>query len=117
MAIGAALGIAGGVYTRVRLDGASVLVRAGLVSAVLWVVGMGARMGFQLWSEHGGAGAIERFSVAHQITSDQAWVAALVLMAVTEVVTRMATIVARGQWALHTGRREQAPRPAFEMSA
>ncbi|MFD7027869.1 hypothetical protein ACFWAR_07540 [Streptomyces sp. NPDC059917] len=97
VAVGAALGIAGGVYTRIRsLDG-HVLIKAGAVSAVLWVVGMGARMGFQLWVQHGGAASVGRFSVTHQITSDKAWVAAFVLMALTEVVTRLATIYIRSR--------------------
>jgi hypothetical protein len=112
VAVGAVLGIAGGIYTRVRFDGQGTLVQAGVISAALWVIGMGARMGFQLWSQNGGAGSIERFSVAHQITSDQAWVAALVLMAMTEVVTRLATIIYRGQLV----RRAPAAVPAFELS-
>ncbi|MFG2969643.1 hypothetical protein ACGFZS_40860 [Streptomyces sp. NPDC048288] len=98
MSVGAALGVAGGVYTRLRVVGEHVLIKAGAVSAILWVLGMGARMGFQLWTEQGGgADDVARFSVAHQITSEQAWVAAFVLMALTEVVTRLATIFIRGR--------------------
>ncbi|GAQ57442.1 hypothetical protein [Streptomyces acidiscabies] len=95
--VGAVLGVAGGVYTRVRTAGEHILIKAGAVSAILWVLGMGARMGFQLWTEHGGADDVARFSLAHHITSDQAWVAAFVLMALTEVVTRLATIFVRGR--------------------
>lgn len=97
MAVGAALGIAGGVYTRIRVAGEHLLIKAGAVSAILWVLGMGARMGFQFWVSHGGADNVARFSIAHHITTDQAWVAALVLMALTEVVTRLATIFIRGR--------------------
>ncbi|MFF2524805.1 hypothetical protein [Streptomyces liangshanensis] len=98
VAVGAALGIAGGVYTRLRTVGEHLLIKAGAVSAILWVLGMGARMGFQLWTQYGGgADHVARFSVAHDITSDQAWVAAFVLMAVTEVVTRVATIFVRSR--------------------
>jgi hypothetical protein len=93
--VGAVLGITGGIYTRVRYDGRHALVKAGAVAAALWVLGMGARMAFQLWSEHGGADSIARFSVAHQITTEQAWVTAFVLMALTEVVTRIGTILMR----------------------
>jgi hypothetical protein len=117
VAAGATLGIAGGLSTRVRFDGQRVLVRAGLVAAVLWVVGMGARMGFQLFSQYGGAASIERFSIAHRITSDQAWVTAFVLMAVTEVVTRMATIVYRGYLVRHAGPSTPTSVPAYAMSA
>ncbi|QCX81499.1 hypothetical protein C9F11_39585 [Streptomyces sp. YIM 121038] len=98
MGVGAALGVAGGVYTRIRTLGGHVLIKAGAVSAILWVVGMGARMGFQMWVEHGGgADDVARFSLAHHITSQQAWVTAFVLMALTEVVTRVATIFIRSR--------------------
>ncbi|MFE6887874.1 hypothetical protein [Streptomyces sp. NPDC057694] len=104
MAVGAALGIAGGVYTRIRTAGGHLLIKAGAVSAILWVLGMGARMGFQVWVEHGGADHVARFSLAHHITTDQAWVAAFVLMALTEVVTRVATIYIRSRLVARDGR-------------
>ncbi|MET9355864.1 hypothetical protein ABZY14_23210 [Streptomyces sp. NPDC006617] len=95
---GAVLGVAGGVYTRIRALDGHLMIKAGAVSAILWVLGMGARMGFQVWVEHGGgADDVARFSIAHHITSDQAWVTAFVLMAVTEVVTRVATIYLRSR--------------------
>ncbi|MFE9372687.1 hypothetical protein ACFYM2_23360 [Streptomyces sp. NPDC006711] len=106
VAAGAALGVAGGVYTRIRVSGEHLLIKAGAVSAALWVLGMGARMGFQVWVDHGGASHVAQFSIAHQITTDQAWVAAFVLMALTEVVTRLATIFIRGR--LVAARRQPA---------
>ncbi|MFJ6699486.1 hypothetical protein ACIQM4_25915 [Streptomyces sp. NPDC091272] len=100
--LGAALGIAGGIYTRIRSVDGHLLIKAGAVSAALWVLGMGARMGFQLWTEHGGgADDVARFSLAHHITSEQAWVAAFVLMALTEVITRLATIFVRSRMTAH----------------
>ncbi|MFJ6504366.1 hypothetical protein [Streptomyces sp. NPDC091879] len=113
MAAGAALGVAGGVYTRIRSAGGHLLIKAGAVSAILWVVGMGARMGFQLWVDHGGGDDVARFSVTHHITSDQAWVAAFVLMALTEVVTRLATIFIRSRI---TPRAQPAPVTGREAS-
>ncbi|MER6081303.1 hypothetical protein [Streptomyces sp. NPDC001833] len=95
--VGAALGVAGGVYTRIRKVGSHLFIKAGAVSVTLWVLGMGARMGFQLWVDHGGANDVARFSLAHQITTGDAWVAAIVLMALTEVVTRLGTIFLRGR--------------------
>jgi signal transduction histidine kinase len=71
------------------------LARAGMVAAILWVVGIGSRMGFALYSSHGGAPAIARFSVAHDITSSAAWVAALVMVALAEVVARTLTLRVR----------------------
>ncbi|MFF3564899.1 hypothetical protein ACFYXS_33145 [Streptomyces sp. NPDC002574] len=112
--VGAALGIAGGVYTRIRAVGEHLLIKAGAVSAVLWVLGMGARMGFQMWVEHGGgADDVARFSAVHHITGSQAWVAAFVLMALTEVVTRLATIFVRGRMVSRT-RKPVPVAPAFD---
>lgn len=115
MGAGAVLGVAGGVYTRIRAAGGHLLIKAGAVSAILWVLGMGARMGFQLWVQHGGADDVARFSIAHQITSDQAWVAAFVLMALTEVVTRLATIFLRSRLVSHDpARATTRPAPALD---
>jgi len=92
-AVGAVLGVACGLTTHYRRDaGGAVLVRAGVAAAILWVVGIGSRIAFAQYSEHGGAAAIGRFSIAHDITSAQAWVAALVLMALAEVIARLVTI-------------------------
>ncbi|MER6460629.1 hypothetical protein ABT278_09175 [Streptomyces sp. NPDC001228] len=108
VAVGAALGVAGGIYTRIRKAGTHLFIKAGAVSATLWVLGMGARMGFQLWVDHGGADDVARFSVAHQITTQDAWVAAFVLMALTEVVTRLGTIFLRGRMATREQRQPEA---------
>lgn len=89
-AAGLALGALCALATRVRRgpDGIA-LARAGAVAAVLWVIGIGARMAFAIWSDHGGAPHIASFSVAHQITGSGAWVAALVIMALAEVLARL----------------------------
>ncbi|MER7930988.1 hypothetical protein AB0N99_22880 [Streptomyces sp. NPDC093272] len=108
VAVGAALGVAGGIYTRIRKSGTHLFIKAGAVSATLWVLGMGARMGFQLWVDHGGADDVARFSLAHQITTQDAWVAAFVLMALTEVVTRLGTIFLRGRMATREQRQPEA---------
>lgn len=94
-AIGAVLGIAGGLATRVRHDGTHALVRAGVLAAALWLIGMVGRLAFQFWASHGGGPTLARFSVAHDITSEQAWATALILMAFTEVATRIGIIVIR----------------------
>ncbi|WP_307544127.1 hypothetical protein [Streptomyces sp. V3I8] len=112
VAAGAALGVAGGVHTRIRSAGGHLFIKAGAVSAVLWVVGMGARMGFQVWTDHGGADDVARFSVTHDITTGQAWVAAFVLMALTEVVTRLATIFVRSRLVADEQQLPAGTRPA-----
>lgn len=82
--------------TRRGRDGVA-LARAGWLAAILWVVGIGARMVFAYSSDHGGGPAIARFSAARSITSGQAWVAALVIMALVEVTTRLVTMRLRGR--------------------
>ena len=95
--LGIALGSLSGVFTRVSTgpDGHP-YAKAGAAAAVLWVVGVGTRFAFQLYATHGGAGAISRFSAAHSITSGEAWVAALILMALGEALTRTAVVAYRG---------------------
>ncbi|HVB70251.1 MAG TPA: hypothetical protein VND83_01950 [Acidimicrobiales bacterium] len=91
-AIGAVLGVGAALVTTVRLDGSSAFAKAGLVASVLWVAGIGARMGFVLWVNHGGQPWVARFSLEHHITSGAAWGAAFVLMAMAEVVARTGVV-------------------------
>ncbi|MGC9960620.1 MAG: hypothetical protein ABSE47_01810 [Acidimicrobiales bacterium] len=111
-AVGALLGIGCAVWSRIeRDDSGSIVVKAGVVAAALWVAGVGSRLAFQMYATHGGGESIGRFSMAHQITTSQAWVTALILMAFGEVLFRTAGIWIR---ALRTGRgTSPAMRPAF----
>jgi hypothetical protein len=97
-AIGAVLGALCAFTTHLRRgpDGTAIS-RAGLIAAVLWVLGIGARMAFAYSSGHGAGPAITRFSAAHQITSSGAWVAALVIMALAEVVARLGILRLRAR--------------------
>lgn len=106
LALGAGCGLATAVYR--RSDGV-VMAKAGLVAAVLWVAGVGARLAFALYATHGGARAIGDFSVAHHITSGQAWVDCLVLMALVEVLSRSAVLATKF---LATGARPFGTGPA-----
>lgn len=93
---GLVLGTACGLATRVfrRTDGIPIA-KAGAIAALLWVVGVGARVAFALYATHGGGDAIGRFGIAHQITSPEAWATCLVLMAIAEVVSRTAVLAAK----------------------
>ena len=94
---GLALGSASALLTHLELDADGVAVaRATLGAAALWVVGIGGRMGFSLFMEHGGAPTVVRFSRAHQLTGP-GWVTALVLMAFVEVVSRTLLLWARSR--------------------
>ena len=96
-AVGVALGTGAGRFTRVTTgpDGTP-FAQAGAVAAVLWVLGVGFRFAFQEYATHGGGAAIARFSAHHAITTGQAWIAALVVMAIGEALARTAVLAGRG---------------------
>jgi hypothetical protein len=102
---GATLGVLCGVCTRIEVrPDRSVVARAGAAAAGFWVAGVGARMGFAVVAENGGAAAIGRFSAAHQITGAGAWTACLFLMSLCEVLSRTVVLGLRG----HRARRDAA---------
>ncbi|HTW97969.1 MAG TPA: hypothetical protein VMD59_04290 [Acidimicrobiales bacterium] len=90
---GLVLGVACAATTRVyRGEGGAPYAKAGAAAAALWVLGLGSRLAFEeLWT-HGGTHAITSFSIAHDITSQNAWVAGLVMMALAEVISRLVVI-------------------------
>jgi len=94
-AVGIVLGVTGGLTMHVRVRQGKAFVRAGFTAASLWVLSMGARLAFIIWSEHTGGPTIARFSEQHHITSTQAWVSGLILMVLCEVVTRLGTVLIR----------------------
>ena len=92
---GLTLGAASAALTRLDVDRDGVAVaRATLAAAALWVAGIGARMGFSLYMQHGGGPTVVRFSQLHQLTGP-GWVTAMVLMAFVEVVSRTLILWAR----------------------
>jgi hypothetical protein len=107
---GAAMGAIGGLATHLRLgaDGRP-LGRAGSLAASMWIGGVGARLAFAVAATYGAGAAIARFSVAHHITGPAAWVAALVMMALADVLTRLVVIYLRGHQ-LATGQAHAAAR-------
>jgi hypothetical protein len=95
-AVGIVFGLLSGIVTDVWRDaGGRVVARAGLVAAGFWVAGMGFRFAFAVWSTGSGAADVARFSIEHRISSGQAWITALVLMAVGEVLARVAVLQLR----------------------
>jgi hypothetical protein len=105
-AVGVLCGAVSAAATRVRSDGGDhALIKAGWVAAGIWVASMGFRLGFAIWSSHGGSDDLTRFSIEHHITGGDAWTDALVLMAMGEVFVRTGLLVLRG-------RRVVAGRPA-----
>ena len=104
MSAGAAMGAIGGLATRLRLGADDrPLGRAGALAAGMSIAGVGARMVFYFAATHGAGPAIARFSIAHQITGPAAWTAALVMMALADVLTRLAVVYLRGRRLTATG--------------
>ena len=98
LSAGAAMGAVGGLATRLRLgpDGRP-LGRAGVLAAGMWIAGVGARMVFYFAATHGAGPAIAAFSITHHITGSAAWTAALVMMALADVLTRLVVVFLRGR--------------------
>ena len=95
---GAAMGALAGLATHLRRGGdGRVLGRAGWLAAGLWIAGVGARMAFVFAATHGAGPAIGRFSFTHQITGADAWAAALVMMALADVLTRLVVLFLRSR--------------------
>ena len=102
--VGLALGVACALATRVwRAEDGFAYAKAGRVAAALWIVGIGSRLLFEEFWTHGGTHAIVSFSVAHDITGQNAWVAGLVTMALAEVLSRLIVIRIRGARTNATG--------------
>jgi len=95
---GAAMGAVGGLATHLRrgADGRP-LGRAGWLAAGMWIGGVGARLAFAVADGNGAGPAIRNFSVASHITGAAAWIAALIMMALADVLTRLMIIYLRGR--------------------
>jgi hypothetical protein len=96
-AIGLALGTLCGLCTLVYPDRDGVpFARATGAAAALWVLGIGSRLVFSLWAQHGGGPALAHFSVTHELTP-AAWVSGFVLMAIVEAAARTAVLLVRAR--------------------
>lgn len=108
-AVGVVFGLFGGLLTRVRAHQGRVYIKASAGAAALWVISMGFRLAFAVWSSHpSGRAHLVSFSAAHHITTGQAWVTALILMAFGEVVVRLGTVAVRA-WVLSSRRDQGRP--------
>ena len=96
--VGASMGAIGGLTTHLRRssDGRP-MGRAGWLAASMWVGGVGARLAFAVAANNGAGPAIAHFSVASHITGSAAWIAALIRMALADVLTRLVIIYLRGR--------------------
>lgn len=94
--VGALIGAGVGMLTRQRAVDGRVLVRASAGAAVLWVVGMGSRLVFQLWAENGGGVHLAAFDARHALPAT-AWAPALILMAAATILVRTGVILGRAR--------------------
>jgi hypothetical protein len=96
-AIGAALGVVGGVLSSMRRDKATGawLVKGGAVYAGLLVALIAGRIGFAYYAENSGAAQVRQFSIDHAISGQAPIVAALILMVVTTILARLAVVLVR----------------------
>jgi hypothetical protein len=78
-----AFGVVSGVTTRVwKQDSEWVVCQAGVAAATAWILGMGIRLGFDVWAHTSSGGAhLVRFSIQHSITTANAYSTTFVLMA------------------------------------
>jgi hypothetical protein len=96
-AAGLTLGALCGLCTRVYPDHDGIpFAKATGAAALLWVLGVGSRIAFSLYAQHGGGTAIEHFSIVHSLSQD-AWVAGFVLMAILEAVARTVVLLVRAR--------------------
>ena len=95
-AAGIVLGALSGLADRVWWDEAGrLLFRAGVLSVIAWVAGMGFRFWFAFYAYHGGGPAVASFSLRHDINGANIWTTALVLMAFGQVLARLGALQVR----------------------
>jgi hypothetical protein len=96
--IGITLGTLCARFTVVRRTNEGNLVcRATAIAATLWITGIGSRIAFPYSTSHGLGHTIATISQTHNITSSTAWTAALIMMALTEVISRATTLHLRAR--------------------
>ncbi len=73
-AVGIVLGTLSGLADRIwRDDQRRLMFRAGAISVITWVAGMGFRFWFAYYAYHSGGPAVASFSVRHAITGADIW--------------------------------------------
>lgn len=100
--LGAAFGLASGLTTKVwRGEGGQILCQASVAAAIVWVAGMGFRMGFDIWANtRSGGFHIYNFAIHHNLvtaadpisTTGEVYATAFVLMAFAQVLIRVGLI-------------------------
>ncbi|MBA2559570.1 MAG: hypothetical protein H0V07_06705 [Propionibacteriales bacterium] len=91
------MGSACAALTRIdRRSDHSLVAVAAASGAALWIIGIGSRMAFGIFAEHGGGPAIVRFDTTHHLSAFDSYTAALILMSLVEVLSRSVVLSVRG---------------------
>jgi hypothetical protein len=105
---GAACGLIGALATRLKVDHGEVIASATPLAYGVTLLAFGGRLAFAIAATNGLGLAIGRFSRSVGIQSEKAWVAALVFMAVADLVVRALVLWQRRsvslQWDLQPAR-------------
>lgn len=109
--IGMLLGLTCGRLSRVYPENARTMVRSTGVAAVLWIAGVGTRVVFGLYAEHGGAATIIRFDVWAHVSGFATWTAALLFMSLLEVLGRSIQLIPRMLTGMSPGPSVRVARP------
>ena len=117
-AAGIVLGTLSGMADRIWRDEQRRLwFRAGAVSVIAWVAGMGFRFGFAYYAYHGGGSAVARFSAQHDLSGASIWTTALVGLAFGQVLARLAVLQIRRVRALSQNRATHDEMPQRPLDA
>jgi hypothetical protein len=115
--VGLTLGALCALFTRITPDSEGrPFAKAGAAAAILWIVGVGSRLAFELYATHGGGSAIYRFSANHDITSIAAWTTGLILMAFAEVLGRNGVLGWRAYRVHQEAHVARTPEPAVSTA-
>jgi hypothetical protein len=95
--IGIVLGLLAGTLSNLRPDAATgtMLVKGSAISAGIFLALIAARLGFAYYAENGGYAQVRQFCIDHAVTGKPAIEAALMLPVVTNVLARLALVLAR----------------------
>ncbi|MCD7053788.1 hypothetical protein LRS58_23995 [Rhodococcus sp. BH2-1] len=113
---GMILGIGSGAFTKVYLgDDGRLKMRVTAIAAVLWVIGMGFRLTFQIYTGYGSGEIVGRLSIEHHISA-AGWATGLIAMALVQVVARTAVTALNG-YRLRAQQNQPPPQAAAALEA
>ena len=92
--VGVLFGIGCAMFTRVYWENGTYKVQATGLALLFWLLGVGGRLVFGIFAEHGGGERIYTFSMNHGLRLET-WGTALISMALCEVVSRALVLLGK----------------------